>query len=91
MSIVRLLLWLTLSCLSLYFVNIYSFTLAHSTGGILAVLVCPGILVIVANLLIGMPGWVMAVVINLMYYEWLWRLTIKKRSKKQAKDLSKGR
>ena len=79
MPITRYLLWVVLSGLAVYGVEAYSFALAHSAGGVLAVIFCPGILIVVANLLMGIPGWIAAAAINCLYYEWLWRLA-KKRS-----------
>lgn len=77
MSVSRIFVFLILSGLLTYGVEMYSFTLAHSAFGLLAVLVCPGILVVVANLLNGGLNWVAVVVINVMYYELIWRLFIK--------------
>ena len=84
MSLVRLLVFLALSGLTTYAVELYSFTLAHSPAGILAVLVCPGILVIVANLLTGAFGWAVAVAVNVVYYELVWRLV--RRSRKAPRE-----
>jgi hypothetical protein len=72
---IRLLMLLVLSGLATYFVEHYSFTLAHSASGMLAVLVCPGILVVVANLIDGPLAWAIVVLVNVAYYELLWRLT----------------
>jgi hypothetical protein len=82
MPLVRLLGFLVLSGLITYVVELYSFTLAHSAAGILAVLVCPGILVVVANLLSGPLSWAVVVAINVLYYELVWRLI--RRGRKQA-------
>jgi len=70
----RLLILVALSGLTTYLVNSYSFTLAHSAAGILAVVACPGILIIVANLLTGALGWVAAIAVNAVYYELIWKL-----------------
>ena len=79
MQLVRLHVLLVLSGLTTYLVELYSFTLAHSASGISAVLVCPGILVIVANLLTGPLRWAVAVLVNVAYYELVWRLVRRKR------------
>lgn len=82
MSLMRLLILLVLSGLTTYLVNSYSFTLAHSATGILAVVVCPGILIIVANLLTGALGWVATIAMNAVYYELIWRLIRRKRTQR---------
>lgn len=74
MSITRLTAFLALSALITYGVEFYSFTLAHSSAGLLAVLVCPGILVVVTNLLLGIWGWTVAILLNVLYFEFVWRL-----------------
>lgn len=79
MSLMRPLLLLALSGLVVYLVEFYSFALAHSAVGILAVLACPGILVIVSNWLTGTPGWVAAVAVNAVCYELVWRLVLRRR------------
>lgn len=79
MQVTRLFTFLALSGLITYGVEFYSFTLAHSAAGILAVLLCPGILVVVFNLLSGALSWGVAVAINVVYYEMIWRLFRKNR------------
>ncbi|MFM2056148.1 MAG: hypothetical protein RLY71_533 [Pseudomonadota bacterium] len=69
----RLLAFLALSGLTTFAIDFYSFALAHSAAGIFAVLVCPGILIIVANLFVGVLGWAAAVAVNVLYYELAWR------------------
>ena len=73
MSVTRYTTWAALSGLGLYIVEVHSNALAHSAGGVLAVIACPGILVVVTNLLTGIPGWILGAAINCAYYEWLWR------------------
>jgi len=72
---IRLLMLLVLSGLATYFVEHYSFTLAHSASGMLAVLGCPGVFVGVSNLVYGSPAGGIVVLANVAYYELLWRLT----------------
>lgn len=74
MPLVRLIGFMALSGLITYAVELYSFALAHSAAGILVVLVCPGILIVVAGLLNGALGWAVVVAINVLYYELVWRL-----------------
>lgn len=78
MSLMRPLFLFALSCLITCLVEFNSFALAHSAAGILVVLVCPGILIIVFNLLTGAPGWAAAVAVNVAYYGLVWRLVLSK-------------
>jgi hypothetical protein len=72
MPIGRLLIWAAIACGLTYLVEYFSFALAHSSGGVLAVLVCPGILVVV---ICGDSPiyWMMAVGVNIAFYEAIWR------------------
>jgi hypothetical protein len=93
MLLMRPLFLLALSGLVTYLVEFYSFALAHSAAGILVVLVCPGILVIVANWLTGVPGWAAAVAVNAVCYELVWRLVLLSRRKEpldRASDKARG-
>lgn len=74
MSVRRLILWVVLACAVTYLVELYSFALAHSPAGLLAVLICPGILVSVLNLFgENFLRWIVAVAIDVLFYEAIWR------------------
>jgi hypothetical protein len=74
MPVRRLILWVVLACAVTYLVEFYSFALAHSPAGLLAVLVCPGILVSVLNVFgENSLRWIVAVAIDVLFYEVIWR------------------
>jgi len=88
--LMRLLFLLALSGLAVYLVDFYSFALAHSAAGILAVLLCPGILVFVSNWLTGVSGWGAAVALNAVCYELVFRLVLRRRKALLDRESDRG-
>jgi hypothetical protein len=75
--------FLILSCIVTYAMEYYSFTLAHSPAGLLAVFLCPGILVVVFHLIPSTFGmWLIAVLVNTVYYTVIWQALVRTSGKK---------
>ncbi len=73
---IRLLLFLGLSILAAYLVETYGFFLVHSIGGgIVALILSPGVLVIFAGGSVSkVLLWIFFIIINIFYYEAIFRL-----------------
>lgn len=85
MSVGRLLAWAGVASGITYLVEYYSFALAHSPAGLLAVIVCPGILVVVLNFFGEiLIGWIIAIAVNVIFYEAIWRFVKSRRKRPTA-------
>ncbi len=74
--VIRLLLFLGLSILAAYLVEAFGFGIVHSlVGGIITFLLSPGVIVIFVGESVSKTLlWVLFVVINIFYYEVIFRL-----------------